>query len=943
MNLKDTLNLPKTDFPMRGDLVKREPDRIEKWREDGVYAKIQEKNANKKSFILHDGPPFTNGYVHIGTALNKILKDIIVRYKSMRGFRTPYVPGWDCHGLPIELKVVKELGEERKPSDAVSLRKACAAYSRKFIDTQRSQFERLGILADWDGDYRTMDPAYEECVLNFFADCVALELVYRSKKPVYWSIPCKTALAEAEVEYADYNSQSIWVKFRVGQKMAEKLRTGGDTYVVIWTTTPWTIPSNMAIALHPKLSYSVLNSDEENYLVCSDRINDFTKACGIKNFKILTTVSGIDLDGLSANHPIIDRDSKIVMAEYVTTDSGTGCVHTAPGHGLEDYCTGIEYDLDVYCPLDDDGKYVADGQIPQELIGVSVLDSNGKCDGNDKVIEMLEKAGALLARGDFVHQYPHCWRSKTPVIFRAMAQWFIALDKHNLRGKMQEAVGSVNWVPSWGENRIRAAIASRTDWCISRQRAWGIPIPVFYNENGDALLDEYVIREIAKKIGKYGSDFWFEAGEKEILADIQLPSGWSLENVSKCTDSLDVWIDSGNSHRAILKNNPILSWPADMYLEGSDQHRGWFQSSMWTSVISGNVSAPFKNVLTHGFIVGEDKKKISKSDGKPQTADDYVNKFGADVVRLWISSEDFRSDITISDDIISHVSATYRTIRNTLRFQIGNLFDFDFEKNHVGWDRMTPVDKWILQKTKTLINNVTSAYDSYELHRVYQLINRFCSVELSATYHDILKDRLYTFASNSQERRASQTAIYTIFNVILAMLAPITTFTCDEAMAYALSNSDYCDKHIQLVDWPNPSSIADFSDEEREFDALLSFRTKVNEQLERSRQNKLIGQALDAKVIISIAKDDSLYALLTKNFTILPEIFIVSQVEIEEISPTDRFSITIVHASGEKCPRSWKWVDCLVDAGEFGRVSPKCLEALAEKYPDIVKNSTIIE
>jgi isoleucyl-tRNA synthetase len=632
-------------------------------------------------------------------------------------------------------------------------------------------------------------------------------------------------------------------------------------------------------------------------------------------------------------HPLLERTGKIVLANYVTTGSGTGCVHIAPGHGLEDYGTGLEYGLDIYCPIDDDGKYEDDGQLPRELVGVSVLDVGGKCAANDRVIDLLRGRGALLAVRSYSHQYPHCWRSKTPVIFRAVPQWFIALDVGNLIDRMREAVGKVNWVPPWGENRIRAAIESRSDWCISRQRAWGIPLPIFYNEAGEALLDEGVVRQLAKKIGQRGSDFWFEADESELLASIDLPKGWSAEGLRKCTDSLDVWIDSGNSHSAVLKRKPQLSWPADMYLEGSDQHRGWFQSSMWTSIISANETAPFRTVLTHGFIVDENKKKISKSDGKPQTADDYVNKFGADVIRLWISSEDFRSDITISDGIIAHVSATYRTIRNTLRFQLGNLFDFDRGKNGIPLGDVTLIDKWILQKTKALLVAVTDAYDSYEIHRVYQLLNRFCSVELSAIYHDVLKDRLYTFPSNDPERRASQTAICIIFNSILALLAPIITFTCDEAMAHMLSGSDFCADHVQLLDWPDVAAFPDFSSEEREFDSLLSLRSAVNEQLERARQDKRIGQSLDAKVLMEISKDDPMLPLLERNFSILPEIFIVSQVEISGVDSPGCRSIAIVPADGERCPRSWKWVPHLVDAGEFGRVSPKCREALAEKYP----------
>ena len=922
---------------MRADLVKREPERVRKWQEGKVYSLIQKKNAGKKPFILHDGPPFTNGYVHIGTAFNKILKDIIIRYKTMRGFRTPYVPGWDCHGLPIEHKVVKKLHENKQSFDTISLRNECADFSKGFIVKQRAQFERLGILADWDNDYKTLDPAYEESVLNFFADCVAQNLVYRGQKPVYWSIPCKTALAEAEVEYKEHECKSIWVKFRFSREGEEFLKSDIPVYAVIWTTTPWTIPSNLAIAVHPDLNYVVARCNGESYLVCETRLSDFLKSCHITEHSVTATFKGSELEGLSTKHPFINRESKIVLAKYVTTDSGTGCVHIAPGHGLEDYTTGLAYKMDIYCPVDDDGKYIDDGQMPSDLIGLSVLDDGKSCEASDKVIEKLKQCGALLAEERYVHQYPHCWRSKTPVIFRAVKQWFISLDKGNLRQKMQEAVGEVRWTPSWGENRIRAAIDSRTDWCISRQRAWGTPLPVFYDNEGNALLDEEVIRKIAQKIGQLGSDFWFKASEEELLDGIELPDGWDAKKLKKCTDTLDVWIDSGNSHQAVLKKNPNLSWPADIYLEGSDQHRGWFQSSMWTSIISGNDSAPFKNVLTHGFIVDENKKKISKSDGKPQTADDYVNKFGTDVVRLWTASEDFRNDIPISEDIMGHIAATYRTIRNTLRFQIGNLFDFDPQKNAIEQSKMTLIDKWVLQKTKHLLKDAEIAYERYDFHRVYQLINRFCSVELSAIYHDILKDRLYTFPSNSYERRSSQTCISIIFKTLISILAPILTFTCDEALAYFTADSDFAGQYVQLLDWPDPDLIQDFEKEEEDFDGLLEFRSKVNEQLEKARQSKFIGQSLDAKVSIKISKNDKTAILLKKYLDILPEVFIVSQAGIFETDDDGICEVTILAADGERCPRSWKWVDRLVDAGEFGKVSEKSYEALKEKYPELVK------
>lgn len=925
---------------MRADLVNREPKRIQTWENEDLYSKIQQKNLAGKPFVLHDGPPFTNGDVHIGTALNKILKDIIIRHRSMHGYRTPYIPGWDCHGLPIEHKVSKELKAKHQTLDTLSLRQECATFSKNYIEKQRKQFKRLGILADWEHEYRTMDPKYEETVLEFFADCVSQGLIYRGKKPVYWSIPCRTALAEAEIEYKQHTSPSIWVKFKLEEASADKLGLPHDSYVVIWTTTPWTIPSNVAIAVHPSLKYSAIQTEEGCYIIGSELLKNFADECSI-SYKILKEFSGAELEHLTTKHPIINRISSIVLANYVTTDAGTGCVHTAPGHGLEDYVTGLNYKLEIYSPINDDGCYIDDGQIPTELVGVSILETTSDKGGsegsaaNKKVIEMLKRANALIHEKQITHQYPFCWRSKTPVIFRAMSQWFISLDNNELRDKLLNAVSSVSWLPEWGENRIRAAIETRPDWCISRQRAWGIPLPVFYTKDYEPLIDESVIRMIAKKIGKYGSDFWFRATVNEILDGIKVPENWDVESMIKSTDTLDVWLDSGNSHRAVLKHDPNLTWPADLYFEGSDQHRGWFQSSLWTSVISEHGKAPFKTILTHGFVVDENKKKVSKSDNKPQTADDYVNRFGADIVRLWVASEDFRTDVTVSDDIFNHIVSSYRTIRNTLRFQIGNLYDFDPKQHTVSQKDMTIIDKWILQKTRRLIEETDAAYTAFDMHKVYQLVNKFCTSELSSVYHDVLKDRLYTYAYNSPERRSSQSAIYIILNTLIAVLAPILTFTCDEALAYLLTDSEASDQHVQLMNWPVTDKIVSFENEESVIDALLKFRDKVNEKLEHARQSKIIGQSLEALVHIECSSTDPIAKLLDEYRDILEELFIVSQVELK-ISDCDETTVSVEHAKGEKCPRSWKWVPELVDAGSFGHVSPKSLEALRAKYENFM-------
>jgi isoleucyl-tRNA synthetase len=958
-SLKDTLNLPRTAFEMRANLVEQEPERIARWERICLYEKIQQKNQSGPLFVLHDGPPFTNGDVHIGTALNKILKDIVLRYKSMQGFRTPYIPGWDCHGLPIEHKVTKQLREEGRSLSVPELRSACADFSKEFRKKQRQQFSRLGILADWDHEYRTLDPDYEATVLEILAKAVKEGYVYRRLKPVYWSIPCRTALAEAEVEYKEHQSPSIWVSFPVIEDARSRaLGISADAALVIWTTTPWTLPSNMAVALHPKLRYVEISSEKGKFIVAEALVDSFTKTCGLKDHCIGQTFLGQDGEGIRTRHPFISRESPIVLADYVTTDAGSGCVHTAPGHGLEDYQTGLRYHLEIYSPVDDEGCYVDDGRMPKDLVGLSVLETENGCRANEAIMAKLRTGGHLLASETISHSYPHCWRSKTPVIFRAMQQWFLSVDHQDLRERALEAIGQVQWLPSWGENRIRGAVASRPDWCISRQRSWGIPLPVFFDGDDEPLLDAGIIRGVAEKIRQQGSDFWFQSTAREILKDVDLPKDWSLDDrgfwfrsmapelldqirdefpnatvwtltaLRKGEDTLDVWIDSGSSHSAVLKARKDLHFPADLYLEGSDQHRGWFQSSLWTSLMANDGQAPYKTVLTHGFIVGDDGKKISKSDGKPQTADDYVQRFGADIIRLWVASEDFRNDIPLSDDIFTHVVGCYRTIRNTLRFQLGNLFDFDPTKDKVEWASRTPIDRWILQKTRQLIQQVSDAYEHYEFHKVYQYISRFCTVELSAQYHDILKDRLYTLGHNWPERRSSQSTIHEIFHVLIRLLAPILTFTCDEAHE---SWTGAKLESIHLTEWPTEEDIPEDSAVEEMVDRLLDFRSQVNEKFEKMRQEKIIGQSLDAHIFIRGSGEDPLFRLLQDHEPHLPEYFIVSQVTCQEIHDLLSLEVEVKVATGERCPRCWRRVDKLVPAGEFGNVSERCRRVLQSR------------
>ncbi|HUJ44863.1 MAG TPA: isoleucine--tRNA ligase [Opitutaceae bacterium] len=943
LDLKDTLQLPKTDFPMRASLVQREPARLAHWEKIGLYDAIQARRAGAPAFVLHDGPPFTNNDVHIGNALNKTLKDIVLRYKSLRGFRTPYVPGWDCHGLPIEQRVTRDLQEKERRVTTVELRRLCDDFAETWIARQKSQFQRLGVLADWKHEYKTKAPAFEADILRTFAAFVEQGLVYRSKKPVYWSIPFETALAEAEVEYRDHVSPSIWVKFAVPAAEAKKFGLPADQplFIVIWTTTPWTLPANLAIALHPSVDYAVADLGSERILVAKGLLGAVAEAAKLAAPPVIVaTVAGAQLEHLQARHPFIDRASPVVLADYVTTESGTGCVHTAPGHGLEDYLTGLKYGLEIYCPVGDDGRFVGDGRVPADLVGLTTLETvddlakKRTSPANIGVLKKLDAAGALLAHGRLTHSYPHCWRSKTPIVFRAVDQWFVSLDKSGARQAALSAIGRVQWVPAWGEARIRAAVESRPDWCISRQRAWGVPLPAFFDAHKRAWLDAGVVRGIADKIAERGTNLWFDSTPEQLLAGVKLPAGWPAPRDLSCgRDTLDVWFDSGSTHAATLRRHlGGTDWPADLYLEGSDQHRGWFQSSLWTGIISQG-GAPYRAVLTHGFIVDEDRRKISKSSSyeKPQTSDAYIADYGADVIRLWISSQNFRDDIPISREILSHVGETYRSLRNTLRFQLSNLFDFDPTSDAVAVGQMDTLDRWALHQTAELLRQCTAAYEAYEFHKVYQLCNQFCAVTLSATYHDILKDRLYTIGATDPLRRSSQTALHHIFGTLVRLLSPIITFTADEAWSFATSGAEFTAAgSVHLQDWPEASP--DWSDPRLDADVnrLLALRATVNEQLEGLRQSGAVGKSLEAAVTIAGAPGSPDFSLLEKYRDSLPELFIVSHVSL---SPAAGAALAIASRHARelgfvRCPRCWRWVPALQPARQ-PELCPRCTAALA--------------
>jgi len=901
MNYKETLNLPKTDFPMKADLPKREPGILGFWAEKDVYGRIRKKFAGKPKYILHDGPPYANGDIHIGHALNKTLKDMIVKYKTMRGFDSPYVPGWDCHGLPVEHALFKELKISKGQISQLEFREKAADYALKFVGTQKEQFKRLGIFGDWDDPYLTLNPGYVAGIIRAFGKLVEGGYIYKGVKPVNWCVRCETALAEAEVEYADHTSPSVFVRF----KLEDTKIKGDKNFLIIWTTTPWTLVANVAVAVHPDLDYVTVEAKGEHYILAKDLLESVAAKADLKGYKVLSTVKGSQLEGLTYKHPFIERTGKVVLADYVSNEEGAGCVHTAPGHGMEDYLTGQKYGLSTLMPVDERGLF---DKTAGEFAGMHVFKAN------DAIIERLRKDGALLYAGSVAHSYPHCWRCKEPVIFRATVQWFMKVDHNGLRNKALDDIKRVKWVPSIGENRISAMVESRPDWCLSRQRYWGVPIPAFYCEScKKPVLDPKLINHIADLMEKEGSNVWFskEAGEL-------IPAGFACpeckgKKFRKEEDILDVWFDSGVSHQTVLRKRKELAFPADLYLEGSDQHRGWFQSALLTSMPIEH-RPPFGSVLTHGFVVDGEGRKMSKSLGNVISPQDVIKTHGADVLRMWVASCDYYEDIRISKEILERTSEAYRKIRNTARFILGNLFDFDPARDRLAHGDLLEIDKWAVSKAFSLAGEMGSYYDAFEFHKVFRALYGFCTVELSSFYLDVSKDRLYTYAPNSKERRSCQTAIYEIVMVLAKSLAPIAPFTADEIWQKLKRDDPEISVHASL--WPEArQGYIDKSLEEK-WEKIFVLRPYIMKAIEDKRIKGLIGDSMEASVTLYI-KDAGKYRFLHDFAKELAGVFVLSDLKLEDVSGAppgkdgsfeiEGLGIYVEKAAGAKCERCWTY------------------------------------
>lgn len=923
MEYKDTLNLPQTDFPMKANLNQREPEMLAKWEQSGLYNKLEESGKDKPLYVLHDGPPYANGHIHIGHALNKTLKDILLKVKRMEGFRAPYVPGWDCHGLPIELQVEKNLGSKKNQMSKLEMRRECRSYAAKFVDIQKEEFKRLGILGDWENPYLTMNYEYEGLTAAELARFAHNGGLYRGRKPVHWCSSCVTALAEAEVEYADHTSPSIFVRFAIQDDLSADIPAlaGKQAYIVIWTTTPWTIPANLAVALHPEFDYVALETEKGVLIVAEGLKDSFLTTVGLTGTVIATFKAGL-LERKRCKHPFYDRDSIILLGEHVTLEAGTGCVHTAPGHGQEDYELALKEGLQIYNPVDNYGKYLAD---------VEFFGGQQVFPANQSVIDKLIEVEALLHTAPIKHSYPHCWRCKKPIIFRATEQWFISMKANDLRDKALKAIDQVQWIPKWGRERIYGMIENRPDWCVSRQRSWGVPITAFScTACGEYIADGTLMDHVAEIFKKESSDVWFDwSAEKLLPAGTVCPKCGSAA-LEKENDILDVWFDSGVSHAAVLEPHATLQSPADMYLEGSDQHRGWFHSSLLESVGTRGV-APYKNVLTHGFVLDGQGRKMSKSVGNVVAPEDVIKKFGADVLRLWVAAMDYQDDTRISQEILTRVAEAYRRIRNTCRYILGNLSGFDPLSQSVPFAEMPEIDRWALHQLEILKERVLTAYQDMEFHVIYQEVNGFCTTEMSSFYLDILKDRMYTSKGDSLERLSAQTVMFRILDTLVRLLAPVLSFTADEVWQFMPGERE---ESVHLAEFPplNPEWKDDTLT--ARWERIIKVRGDVSKALELARVAKTIGHSLDAAV--TIAAPPELFTFLQDYAAELNGIFIVSKAtlaadldgEYWASENIEGLKVQVTAAPGVKCERCWYYSEELGTNSEHPTICPKCTQAV---------------
>ncbi len=930
-DLKKTVNLPKTEFPMKANLPTLEPRLLEKWTDGDLYGRIRASRAGRPKYVLHDGPPYANGNIHLGHAFNKSLKDFVVKSKTMAGFDAPYVPGWDCHGLPIEIKVDTELGSKKAKMTAAEIRKECRKYASKYVELQKKDFIRLGILGQWDKPYLTMAPKYQAVIARTFVDFLDKGFVYKGLKPVNWCINDRTALAEAEVEYENHSSPSIHVRFRLTSDPAaiDPALAGRNVYGVIWTTTPWTMPANMGIAYHPKFEYVAVEVNGDAYIVARELLQACTDAIGWEWDNILATFPGEKLDGAVFRHPFLERDSKGILADHVTLEAGTGAVHTAPGHGHEDYVAAMKYGIPTYCPVDAAGRFFhaegADGTLPEELIGKTVWQAN------PLVVDILKQHDALLALGKVDHSYPHCWRCHKPTIFRATEQWFIGMERNGLRQNALEAIRSVKWLPTWGEERIYNMIRDRPDWCISRQRVWGVPIVVFYCADcREPLTDRKVLDSVVDLFEEHSADVWYERTAGELVPAGTTCAKCGCSKFTKESDILDVWFDSGSSHLAVLGHNPDLPWPSDMYLEGGDQYRGWFHSSLLIGVgLRGQ--APYRECLTNGWTLDGEGRAMSKSLGNVIEPEKIIKQAGADVLRLWVASVEYNEDVRLSETIIQRLTEAYRKMRNTFRYALGNLYDFDPVDDAVPGEELLEVDQWILLETAELVKKCVAWYGEYAFHKVYRAIYDFITINLSAVYFDISKDRLYTGAPRSRARRSAQTALYRINHALIRLLAPILSFTAEEVWSHMrLCSTEPDSVHIAL--FPTPEELTEGLPEaarERSADwtRLMEVRDAVLKELEVRRQEKFIGAPLEASVHLTANGD--LYPILERHAADLPGLFIVSQVELNNGGSGD-LAVRVDRASGTKCERCWKYTNDVGSDAALPTVCASCATAVHE-------------